>query len=233
MKPKVFVAQPIPEIALDVLREAAEVDVYPYTDRQISVDELVANAKRCDWLFVLHETNVTAEVIFANPNLRGIGAMTSSNPHIDMEAANVCKIPVILEDPKATFPGVAPTTADLTVAMLLGLAYRLVEADRYTRSGRFRQEQTMALMGVGCPGKTVGLIGMGKLGENVAVRIRAFGMHTVYTKRTRLPPKREQELGIEWTPDLDDLIKRAATSSASPATTIRAPTSSSASASSS
>jgi lactate dehydrogenase-like 2-hydroxyacid dehydrogenase len=208
MKPKVFIAQPIPEIALDVLREAADIDVYPYMDRQISVDELVANTKRCDWLFVLRDTNVTAEVIYANPNLQGIGAMASANTLIDMEAANARKLPVILEDPKATFPGVAPTSADMTMAMLLGLAYRLVESDRYTRSGRFRQEQTMALMGVGCPGKTVGLIGLGKLGEQLAPRIRAFGMHTVYTKRTRLPAKREHELGIDWTPALDDLLKR-------------------------
>jgi lactate dehydrogenase-like 2-hydroxyacid dehydrogenase len=208
MKLKVFVSQPIPEIALDMLRQAAEVTVYPHMDRQISVDELIANARRSDWLFVLHETNVTAEVIDANPNLQGIGAMASSNPLIDMEAANARKIPVILEDPKATFPGVAPTTADLTMAMLLGLAYRLVEADRYTRCGKFRQEQTMALMGVGCPGKTVGLVGMGRLGEQLAPRIRAFGMNTVYTKRTRLPARREHELAVEWTPDLDDLIKR-------------------------
>src|SRR3984893_7257630 len=198
MKPKVFVAQPIPEVALDVLREAADVDVYPYMDRQISVDELVANAKRSDWLFVLHETNVTAEVIYANPNLQGIGAMASSNPLIDMEAANARKIPVILEDPKATFPGVAPTTADLTMAMLLGLAYRLVESDRYTRSGKFRQEQTLALMGIGCPGKTVGLIGVGKLGGQMAPRIRAFGMHAVYTKRTRLAAQRQHDLAIAW-----------------------------------
>jgi len=208
MKPKVFVAQPIPEVALDVLRQAAEVTVYPYMDRQISIDELAAGARRADWLFVLHETNVTAEVIHANPGLKGIGAMASANPLIDMEAANACRIPVIIEDPKMTFPGVSPTTADLTVAMLLGLAYRLVEADRYTRSGKFRQEQTMALMGVGCPGKTVGLVGMGKLGENVAARVRVFGLEAVYTKRNRLPARREQELGLEWTPDLDDLIRR-------------------------
>src|SRR6202162_6011661 len=208
MKPKVFVTQPIPEIALDVLQQAAEVSVYPYMDRQISLDELVANAKRADWLFVLHETNVTAEVIYANPNQKGIGAMASSDPLIDMEAANACKIPVILEDPKATFPGVAPTTADLTMAMLLGLAYRLVEADRYTRCGKFRQEQTMALMGIGCPGKTVGLIGMGKVALHMAPRIHAFDMHVVYTKRNRLPAKQEQDLGVEWAPDLDDLIKR-------------------------
>src|SRR3984957_4429741 len=177
-------------------------------DRQISIDELVAAAKRSDWLFVLHETNVTAEVIYANPGLKGIGAMASANPLIDMEGANARQLPVILEDPKATFPGVGPTTADLTMAMLLGLAYRLGGGGRYPGCGKFRQEQTLALMGVGCPGRTVGLIGMGRLGESLATRIRAFGMHAVYTKRTRLPPKREQELSVEWTPDLDDLIKR-------------------------
>jgi glyoxylate reductase len=103
---------------------------------------------------------------------------------------------------------VSRATADLTMAMLLGLAYRLVEADHYTRCGKFRQEQTMALMGIGCPGKTVGLIGMGKVALHMAPRIRAFDMHMVYTKRTRLPAQQEQDLGVEWTPDLDDLIKR-------------------------
>jgi glyoxylate reductase len=206
MKPKVFVVQPIPEVALDVLRQAADVSVYPYMDRQISVDELVANAKRSDWLFVLHETHVTAEVINANPNLKGIGSIASA-PHIDMAAANARKLPIVTADPK-TAPTVSRATADLTMAMLLGLAYRLVESDHYTRCGKFRQEQTMALMGIGCPGKTVGLIGMGKVALHMVQRIRAFDMHVLYTKRTRLPTKEEQDLGVAWTPALDDLIKR-------------------------
>src|SRR3984893_15512651 len=208
MKPKVFVAQPIPEVALDVLREAADIDVYPYMDRQISVDELVANAKRSDWLFVLHETNVTAEVIYANPNLQGIGAMASSDPLIDMDAANARKIPIVLEDPKATFPGVAPTTADLTMAMLLGLAYRLVESDRYTRAGGFRQEQTMALMGIGCPGKTVDLIGLGRVGKLMVPRLLAFELHVLYTKPTRLTSDEERTLGVEWVEHQDHILRR-------------------------
>jgi lactate dehydrogenase-like 2-hydroxyacid dehydrogenase len=57
------------------------------------------------------------------------------------------------KDPRTS---VIPATGDLTIAMLLGLAYRLVDADRYTRCGKFRQEQTVALMGVGCRGKAVG-----------------------------------------------------------------------------
>lgn len=208
MRERVFVAQPIPEVALAVLREVADVTVYPYLDRQITVDELVANAKRSDWLFVLHETNVTAEVINANPNLKGIGAMCSANPLVDMKAATARKLPVIVENREDTFPGVSPTTADLTMAMLLSLAYRLPEADRFTKAGKFRQEQTLALMGIGCPGKTVGLIGMGKVAIYLVPRIRAFDMHPIYTKRTRLAAEREKELGVEWASDLDDLLKR-------------------------
>jgi glyoxylate reductase len=83
-----------------------------------------------------------------------------------------------------------------------------VEADHYTRCGKFRQEQTMALMGIGCPGKTVGLIGMGKLALCMVPRLRAFDMPVLYTKRNRLPTEQEQELGVAWTPDLDDLIGR-------------------------
>jgi len=207
MKPKVFVVQPIPEVALDVLRQAADVSVYPHMDRQISIEELVVNAQRSDWLYVLHETNVNAEVIYANPDLKGIGCMAASSPFIDMEAANARKIPVILEDPKIAAPGWQPAAADMFVAMVLSLAYRLVEADRYTRCGKFRQEQTMAMLGIGCPGKTVGLIGFTKKAEYMVPRLRAFEMHVLYTQ-TRLPADRERELGVEWTPDLDDLIRR-------------------------
>ncbi len=207
MKPKVFVAQPIPEVALEVLREAADVTVYPYMDRQISVDELIANAKRSDWLYVLHETNVTAEVINANPNLKGIGCMASSNAHLDLKAATARKLPVLMEDPKIAAPGWQPASADMTVGMLLSLAYRVVEADQYTRCGKFRQEQTMALMGIGCPGKTVGLVGLTKVAEYMVPRLRAFDMRVIYTQ-TRLAIEHEQNMGVEWTPNLDDLLKR-------------------------
>jgi glyoxylate reductase len=205
MRPKVFVAQAIPEAALNVLRQAAEVSVYPYLERQVSVDELVAAAKRSDWLFVLHETSVTAEVINANPNLKGIGCMAGAHSFIDMEAANARKIPVVMGDSAIS---VIPATGDLTLAMLLALAYRLVEGDRYTRCGNFRQEQTIALMGTGCPRKTVGLVGMGKLALHLVPRLRAFEMHVVYNKPTRLTAAREQELGVEWAPSLLDLLRR-------------------------
>jgi lactate dehydrogenase-like 2-hydroxyacid dehydrogenase len=205
MKPRVFVVQPIPEVALDVLREEADVTVYPYMDRQITVPELAAAAKQADWLFTMHETNCNAEVINANPNLKGIGCIASSSLHIDLDVAKAQNVQIVLGDATIT---VSKATCDLTMAMLLGLAYRLVDSDHYTRGGNFRQEQTLALMGLGCPGKTVGLLGLGKVAEHMVPRLRAFDMHVLYFKRNRLPPERERAMGVEWTPQMDDLIKR-------------------------
>jgi phosphoglycerate dehydrogenase-like enzyme len=217
MKPKVFVVQPIPETTLDILRAAADVTVHPYLDRQIGTDELVQNALRSDWLFVLGDTIVPAEVINANPKLKGIGALSKAGANIDMAAATARKLPVVGEDPAdrwgehvgiAVRGGVSLATADLTMGMLIGLAYRIVESDRYTRAGHFKQEQTLALMGVGCPEKTVGMIGMGLVAQYMVPRIRAFDMNIIYTKRKRLAAEEEKELGLEWTADLDDLLKR-------------------------
>jgi glyoxylate reductase len=215
MKPKIFVAQPVAEAVLDILREGADVTVYPYLDRQITQDELVANARRHDWLFLASDNIVSAEAINGSPQLKGIGTVSRLGLYIDLAAATARKLPVVSADPAyVSAPGLSPgarggvslATADLTMAMLLSLAYRLVDADRYTRAGHFKQEQTLALMGVGCPGKTVGLIGMGKVARYMVPRCRAFDMHVLYTKRRRLAETEERQLGIEWT-TLDGLLK--------------------------
>ncbi|BCJ89627.1 glyoxylate reductase [Terrihabitans soli] len=209
MKPKIFVAQPIPEAALDIMREVAEVEVFPYFDRQIGVPDLAAGAKRSDWLFVLHETHVNAEVLAANPKLKGVAAM-ARDPDIDVAAATKLGIPVIIDRPISQIgqETVHTATADLTMGMLLGLAYRLVESDVYTRTVGFRQEQTAALMGLGCWNKTVGLIGLGKVARHMVPRLKPFGMNVIYTKRSRLPAAEEKDFGIEWVAELDELLKR-------------------------
>jgi len=215
MKPKIFVAQPVAEAVLGILREGADVAVYPYLDRQITQDELVANARRHDWLFLASDNIVSAEAINGSPQLKGIGTVSRLGLHIDLAAATARKLPVVSADPayataadlgSGARGGVSLATADLTMAMLLSLAYRLVDADRYTRAGHFKQEQTLALMGVGCPGKTVGLIGMGKVARYMVPRCRAFDMHVLYTKRKRLAEHEERQLGIEWT-TLDVLLE--------------------------
>ena len=215
MKPKIFVGQPIAQEVLDILGEGADVAVYPYLDRQITQDELAANARRHDWLFLASDNIITAETIQASPNLKGIGTVSRLGLYIDLAAATARKLPVVSADPDyASVPDLSPgarggvslATADLTVGMLVSLAYRLVEADRYTRAGHFKQEQTLALMGVGCPGKTVGIVGMGKVARYMVPRCRAFDMRVLYTKRKRLSETEESRLGIEWA-TLDNLLR--------------------------
>jgi glyoxylate reductase len=92
--------------------------------------------------------------------------------------------------------------------MVLNLAYRVIEADRYTHAGKFKQNQTMALMGVGCSGKTVGMIGLGVMGECMAPVFRALGMEIIYNKRSRLSADRERELGVSWVAHMDDVLRQ-------------------------
>jgi glyoxylate reductase len=196
-------------MALDVLRAAADVEVFPRLDRQIATHELVAGAQRADYLFVLGDTVVPAEVIRANPELKAIGALTRTGANIDLDAAGQQGLPIVIEAPgeAPVGGGVSLTTADLTVGMLLCLAYRVVDADRYTRQSETFQEQTMALMGIGCPGKTVGLIGLGKVARFMVPRLRAFDMRVLYAKRNRLSPAEEHDLGLEWAADLESLLR--------------------------
>ena len=210
MKPRVFVFQPIPPVAIDTLQAAAEVTVYPHLDRMISLDEMIGAAQRHDYLLALHENFIPAEVLRANPGLKGVGILGGKTGMVDYDVALELKVPVVSVG-REVVPSGGPNknTADLTVAMVLNLAYRVIEADRYTHAGKFKQNQTMALMGVGCPGMTVGLIGLGNMGEFMAPVFRALDMRVVYNKRTRLAPDKEQALGVEWIADMDDVFRQA------------------------
>jgi glyoxylate reductase len=99
MKPKVFVAQPAVEAALDILREAAEVTVYPYLDHQITADELAASAKRADWLMLVSDNIITKEIIDDAPGLKGIGTVSTRGLYIDLAAATARKVAVVTSDP--------------------------------------------------------------------------------------------------------------------------------------
>ncbi len=210
MKPRVFVFQPVPQVAIDTLVAAAEVTVYPHLDRMISIDEMIGAAQRHDYLLALHENFIPAEVLRANPSLKGVGILGGKTGMVDYDVALELKVPVVSIG-REGIPGGGPNknTADLTVALVLNLAYRVIEADRYTHAGKFRQNQTMALMGVGCPGKTVGMIGLGSMGKYMAPVFRALHMRIVYNKRSRLAQDKEQALGVEWAADMDDVFRQA------------------------
>jgi glyoxylate reductase len=208
-RPRVFVAQPIPEVALDRMREVADVEVYPWSHREISIAELESAARRSDYIFCMHQTPITASMIAANPDLKGYGVFARREDTQDIAACEAAGVPLLAaEDSDEITDGNRRATADLMVALLLCLAYRVVEADRYSRATGWFQEMTMDLMGIGCAGKTVSLIGLGRVGQFAAPRLRALEMEVLYTKRSRLDSGREDELGVTWVDSRDELIAR-------------------------
>jgi glyoxylate reductase len=203
MRPHIFVVQPIMPEALAVLKRVGRVEVFD-SERMISRPELREGLQRADYLYTLGDTIIDAELIAGAPRLKGIAAMAMGvTGVIDMAAATKRGIPV------ARIPHyIGKTTADLTMALVLGVAWRLVEADRFVRGGRFRQEQSMTFLGHSLPGKTAGLIGLGEIGTELVPRLRAFEMDVIYTKRNRLSRDEESTLAVTWVPDMDDLIRR-------------------------
>jgi glyoxylate reductase len=202
-RPKVFVVQPVMDVGRRALEEIADVEVHD-SERMIGRDALLAGVGDSDYLWMLGDTPIDEEVMEAAPRLKGIATMALFPNVVDVEAATRRGLPVTVVPHVIT-----KTTCDLTCALVLGLAWRLVEADRFVRDGRFHQEQSTTFLTHELSGKLVGMIGLGEIGAEIVTRLRAFEMDVIYTKRTRLPEEREQALGVTWEADLDGLLRRA------------------------
>lgn len=202
-KPKVFVVQPVMDVGRRALEEIADVEVHD-SERMIGREALLAGVRECDYIWMLGDTTIDEEVMQAAPRLKGITTMALFPNVVDVEAATRRGLPVTIVPHVIT-----KTTCDLTCALVIGLAWRLVEADRFVRDGRFHQEQSTTFLTHELSGKLVGMIGLGEIGAEIVTRLRSFEMDVIYTKRTRLPEDRERELGVNWEPERDDLLRRA------------------------
>ena len=204
MRPSVFIPQPIPEVAVDRLKQIAEVQVFPHMDRVIGRDELLKSVKGKNFLYAMAEIPFPAEVIDAAlPDLKGIAAMYIFPKFVDIKAATQRRIPV------TGIPNMlVETTAELTFALLIGTAWRLAEGDRLLREKRWKQYQSMDFLTTRIFDKTLGIVGLGKIGKALAKRAQGCGMRVLYTKRNRLSPADEAELKVEWR-DLENLFREA------------------------
>lgn len=198
---RVYLTQPIAQRALARLRADAEVQMNDDPLHMVTRDELLAGVGRADVLFCLLHDRVDAGVLEANPHLRLIASMAISPANVDVAAATARRIPVTVIPPLVT-----EATADVTFALILATARRVVEADGLLRSGVFPGSQSAYLVGSAVHGKVLGIIGLGGIGTAVARRARGFGMRVLYTKRHRLAVADEQQLGVMFTP-LDRLLE--------------------------
>ena len=201
MTAKVFVTQPIPEKALSRLKAVAEVELNPNSTHIITKAELIAGIKRTNYLICLLHDRIDAETIDASSELKLIASMAITPAGVDIAAATARGIPVTNIPPFVT-----EATADLNFALLLAVARRVVEGDRALRSGIFPGSQSIHFVGGEVNGKTLGIVGLGAIGEAVARRAKGFRMRILYSKRRRLDEPREAALGVEYR-TLNDLLK--------------------------
>jgi len=190
-RPRVFVTQPIAESALKRLRDVANVTINKDASKIIARSKLLAAVKKCDVLFSLLHDKVDRAVLSANPKLRAVCSMAITPDNIDVAEATQRGIPVTVVPPI-----VAEATADIHFGLMIAVARRMIEGERMVRAGKFPGSQSNHLAGAYVHGKTIGIVGAGRIGQATARRARGFGMKMLYWgPRRKL--EAERDLGLE------------------------------------
>lgn len=198
---KVFVTRKILEEGLNMLKERYDVEVSDY-DGVIPREMLLEKVKGVDALVSLLTDNIDAEVMgAAGPNLKIIANYAVGYNNIDVEEATKRGIMV------TNTPGVlTETTADFAWTLLMAIARRVVEADRFVREGKFRGWEPMLLIGTDVHGATLGIVGFGRIGQAMARRALGFNMRVLYYDNARVDEQIEKELKATFV-DLPTLLK--------------------------
>jgi len=172
-------------------------------DGPIGKEELLENVGEVDGLLCLLTDTVDAEVIAAGKKLACISNYAVGFNNIDVAAATKRGIPV------TNTPGVlTDTTADLAFALLMCAARRVAESDRFTRAGKFIGWDPMLHLGYDIHGKTLGIIGFGKIGRAIAKRASGFDMNVLYFDAFRASTQDEAALGASFAP-IESIFKQA------------------------
>ncbi len=200
--PKVFLTRLIPEEGLTLLEGAVDAYVWP-EEMPPDREALLERVAGVEGLLCLLTDPIDAGVMnAAGAGLRVISQMAVGFDNIDIAAATARHIPV------GNTPGVlTEATADYTWALLLAAARRVVEATAYARSGRWKTWGPKLLLGADVSGATLGIVGLGRIGQAVAERAHGFDMRILYFDRQR-KPELEQALGIEYV-SFDGLLREA------------------------
>ncbi len=171
-------------------------------DTPMSRDQLAAAMQECDVLVPTVTDRIDAQLIAAASDRLGlIASFGAGTDHIDLKAAKDRGIIV------TNTPGVfTDDTADLAMSMIIGVPRRVREGVSLVRKGKWTGWAPSGLLGRQLGGKVLGIIGMGRIGQAVAHRARAFGMKIAYHNRHRLPLAVETMLGAEFYEHEDDLI---------------------------
>jgi glyoxylate reductase len=197
---RVYVTRKILGTGLDRLRKIADVIIHSGS-KALSTQELLASVKDCDGLITMLNDQITSEIIdAAGAKLRVISNHAVGFDNIDVAYATRKSI-LVTNTPDV----LTETTADLTWALLMAAARRLIEGDHITRTGQWQEWTPDFLLGVDVHHKTLGIIGLGRIGLAVAKRALGFEMRVLYYNRTRRPDL-ESQFHLEYR-SLEELLR--------------------------
>ena len=192
-RPALLMARAVFPEALDRLARHFDVEPNP-DDTEYGFDELSRRLAGKQALFSTAGEPINAALLQAHPQLRAVCLMTVGYNNVDVAAATARGVLV------TNAPGVlTETTADLGFGLMMATARRFSEAERFLRSGQWTKWRYDLMTGSDIHGATLGILGMGRIGQAIARRgALGFGMKVIYHNRSRLPPQDEQPLGARW-----------------------------------
>lgn len=201
---KVIVTRKLPDVVETRMKELFDVELNP-KDQPYDKEALCEALTRADVLVPCITDRLDADMLAkAGPNLRLIANYGAGVDHIDVFAAHQKRIMV------SNTPGVmTEDTADMVFALMLAVMRRIPEGQSAMQSGDWTGWAPTAYMGHRLSGKTLGILGMGRIGQAVARRAHAFGMKVIYHNRKRLHPSLEEPLSASYRDSLDQMVSQA------------------------
>lgn len=191
----------IPQPGVDLLRQDAAVEVNE-SDVPLTQEQLRERASKVDGLVTLLTDSIDRSVMEAGTDLKVIANVAVGFDNIDIPAATDLGLAV------TNTPGVlTDTTADFAWALLMAVARRVVEGDDYLRSGRYKGWGIQLLLGSDVHHATLGVVGMGRIGQGMARRASGFDMPVLYYDEIRLSEEQERALNCQFV-DLDTLFSQ-------------------------
>ncbi|MCM3718782.1 2-hydroxyacid dehydrogenase [Fictibacillus phosphorivorans] len=199
-KPYVYVTRKLPEETLKKLKEIAEVGMWPHEEKAVPREVLLKEAQKAEGLLTMLSDKVDGELLDKAESLKVVANLAVGYDNIDIQKAKennitVCNTPDVLTD----------STADLAFSLILASARRLVESANYVKEGKWNSWGPLLLAGADVHHKTIGIVGMGRIGEAVARRAKGFDMNILYHNRNRKHDA-EKNLGATYK-DFYDLLK--------------------------
>ncbi len=192
-KPKVLLTRKLHDIAIKELRKHHQIKIHS-GKIPMPKNKLIQNISESDGLICFPYDIIDKEVLDSAKNLRAISTFSVGYDHIDIKSARIKKIKVGYTPDVLT-----NATADLAITLMLDLLRRVTEGDRLIRAGKWKVIfGAYDYVGDDLSGKTLGILGLGRIGRIASKRARAFGMNVIYHNRNKLSKNKEKSLGVKF-----------------------------------